>query len=113
MKYLKKFNESIESITDTVMDICIDIQDSGFIITPPHEGGFPSKSIVIQKRNMGASGDEIFSYIEVKETVDRLKEFLGDKLHSVYVNKGKAWYKFGYTNMKGYIRAVKITWDEK
>jgi len=95
----------------TVMDICIDLQDQNFIIVPPHDGFF-SKSIVIHKKNMGSSGDEVFRYIEVKETVDRIKEFLGNELHSIYVNKGKAWFKFEHTNMKGYIKAIKITWGK-
>lgn len=111
MKYLKKFNENLQDDVDTVMDICIDLQDQGFIVTPPHEGGFPSKSIIIQKKN--TVGMTVFRYKEVEETVDRIKEFLGDKLSSIYFNKGKGWFNGKYIDMKiGYTRAIKITWGK-
>ena len=73
MKYLKKFNESINSeIQKDLIEICYDITDDGkfeVILSEKDEEGY----IEIRKHNYVS-----FDFNEIKEVCLRIKDYLGD-----------------------------------
>lgn len=92
MKYLRKFNESIDddfgkSIEQTINDVCLELSDLGFysdrngrnlgsvIIQPAHGYAFDKSSYV------GISKNVPFHFDEIKDCVYRLKDIVGmDKI---------------------------------
>ncbi len=75
MKHLKKYNESVSEISlQDVEDICQELKDEGFqiynIIT--HQSYNNKKLYIIEISRKGG-----FKYDDVKETLLRLKDYLG------------------------------------
>ncbi len=68
MKYLKKYNESVEEKSmEDIRDICLELEDEGFKVEFKHEH---FDSIRISKPN------KTFKYEEVKEVMLHLKDYL-------------------------------------
>ena len=84
MKYLRKFNESIQ---DTINDICLELSDLGFY---SYENGINLESVILQPAHgffhdkascVGISRNTPFHFDEIKDCVYRLKNFVGiDKI---------------------------------
>lgn len=92
MKYLKYFesdffldeeDKSFETLKEDIMDICLELTDIGFVVKVSR-GSYPCISI----RSKGIDDEtdsNYFDYIDVKETVERLKRYLGYKLKYIQV----------------------------
>lgn len=99
MKYLRKFNESVQ---DTINDICLELSDLGFysdrngvnfesvIIQPAHNSFYDKVSYV------GISKNTPFHFDEIKDCVYRLKNFVGidkiDTFNYLLVESSGEWY---------------------
>ena len=76
MKYLKKFNESLSTVEQDIVEICYDITDyDGFIV------GFNkgSEKDLFIRRAGEPTDPPIFNFNEIKEVCLRLKDYLGDR----------------------------------
>jgi len=89
---------------DNIKDICLDITDDGFGVSIYSMNKSPNiRHITIDKMVDGAS---IFDYKEIEEVVNRLNEYLGDKVISskavnAQVYKGKIlMYEIIYNNIE-------------
>lgn len=80
MKYLKKFNEELQNqeIINDINDIFLELKDEGFIIR--HNEEFTNFYIY-------KNGNKIFRTDEVTDVVERLKDYLSDRLkhHEVVI----------------------------
>lgn len=100
MKYLKKYNESVdtEEVINTIKDICIELEDEGFSIEiQKHlDSGTPTggtTTLYIKKyfkqaewhssANAGKGGECSFSFGVVREVVERLSDYLGENVRHV------------------------------
>ncbi len=82
MKHLKKYNESKEKISlDDIRDICIELEDDGFLVRIAY-------GVDVIRINIFRGGKH-FEYKDVKETILRLQDYLGDSLDRISV------YRFG------------------
>ena len=138
MKYIKskKLFESseVETIDDIVKDICIEFEDMGLtahyieepkIVNYRDNGGF-----VVNIRNMKAHSSthpddadrkepkEIILNDEIKDVIERLKDYLGNNLYyiKIYINSlwnneyDSGWYDYQkFLNVKGVVAiSIKI-----
>ncbi len=72
MKHLRKYNESKEDISiEDIKDICQELEDEGFSVRI-----IPGIDLIYI--NICLLSHLYFQYKDVKETVLRLKDYLGD-----------------------------------
>jgi hypothetical protein len=89
MKHLKTIRifESSEREED-IKDICLELEDDGFSVTYNSALG-PIKAIGIKLQHHsshnGNTDNTFFDYEQVKEVVDRIMLYLGDKFVSLYI----------------------------
>ncbi len=82
MKHLRKYNESVEQITSQdVKDILLELEDEGFKVKIEHCDWLIEDIYTAEISKYNKS----FKYDEVKETLLRLKEYLGVNLYNTYV----------------------------
>ena len=114
-----------ETVLD-IKDICLELQDAGFSV------GFyadPRTRLIIRKFIGGVithSYDALeYKYAEVKEVVERLKDYLGDKFVSIevlaiktytgpshWVNIESQYFQKNYSNpSNAKISSVEVVWD--
>jgi len=81
MKHLKKFNESL---SETISDICLDLEDDGFYTSVVPGGEYRQH---IQVLRITKSNDEYisdlklgFKPIDIKDTLDRIYNVLGENV---------------------------------
>ncbi len=88
MKYIKKFESfggkhKLDTDTSLVVnDICIELEDKGFTIEFRfyYDNRLELNKGVLYIYKLNSIGDEIpIDFDDVKETIDRIKEYLGDK----------------------------------
>lgn len=82
MKYLKYFNESAlsEDVMQDLNDICLELTDVGFKVDIYNEDDH--KDVIIFKPNHG-----LFKYKEVKDVVERIKDYIKDQNYSIEIEK--------------------------
>ena len=78
IKTYKIFEEYGSEIIETIKDICLEIDDKGYATCISHDVAFNYFLWVNKKRNEMSS--PAFQYDEVKDVIDRLKDYLGNKL---------------------------------
>lgn len=106
MKYIKLFENNDEMI-QTLKDICLDLEDEGFVIVYNKTDGFNTshsmdrrsyemvKNIKYRMINyISKLNERCFSSSEVKDTIDRIENYLGDKFYYVITNNGSKWRDF-------------------
>jgi len=93
MKYLKYFEGMKDTIED-INDICLELSDKGFIIEVNGGSGYQEnkywQKLLIGKTEHLMPDEELFDnkcyqYDEIKEVVERLKQYLGDRLKNIEV----------------------------
>src|ERR1035437_8360505 len=98
MKYIKskKIFESSE-VVDTVKDICLELEDDGLNVEHFTESSLIKGSNLLLNYNViyisstnWVKGKETFKYSVVEEVIERLKEYLGDRIHSMKARRGLA-----------------------
>jgi len=102
MKYLRLFESN--SVVEDIKDICLELEDIGLDVEIESSGRF-NGLISISKNQIGdASQDdslsEFFDYSEVREVIERLKDYLGNRIISIMVTS--------WVNVQGDI----YTWNE-
>ncbi len=96
MKYLKYFeSNSFDVLKEDIKDICLELTDIGYSIKIDHDniftnyGDTPFGIFSIGKNNgdhYSTDPELYFDYKDVKETIERLKEYLGkNRVVNVYV----------------------------
>ena len=96
-----KFNEElfidVTEMIEDVKDICLELEDKGFSIKSgfdvAHIPFIPSCIIITKRCN---SEFDVFGYDEVREVIDRLKDYLDNKFLSLWV--------LGNSNHSQYLR---------
>ncbi len=128
MNHLKKFNESIRSLSsvkDDIKDICLDITDEGYTIDfSKSKKGFEDGAKVwgwCDAFYIYGESLEDFPYINIKEVVDRVIRYLGPDFIDMYIlnksnsaNDNNDWiFLDGYDDDEaiGYIRGIKIEFN--
>ncbi len=89
MKHLKKYNESVEEPTlQDVRDILLELEDEGFTAKIHRLKSQNVLKILIKKTKL-----ECYKYQDVKETLLRLKDYLGEKIRyiSVSIDPNNIW----------------------
>lgn len=97
MKYLNSFNEKIRHASDhnmydimqDIKDICLELNDIGFVIKFV-EAGYTVIKFEIQKENYSS-----FSYDEVSEVMERIKDYMPD----TFTTDIKKYVKFPMLNL--------------
>lgn len=98
MKYIKskKIFESSE-VVDTVKDICLEIEDDGLNVEHFTESSLikgrkeiTNYNVIYISSTNWVKGKETFKYSVVEEVIERLKEYLGDRIHSMKARRGMA-----------------------
>lgn len=92
MRHIKKFEahssswEYEQEIKDNLMDICLELKDQGYVIMVDKD--VPISTLHIYKMDgppkLGKKRIP-FYYADVKEEIERVKEYLGDKFINTYV----------------------------
>ncbi len=87
MRYLRLFESN--GVIDDIKDICLELEDIGLDVEIESSDRFNGQ-ISISKNQIGdASQDdslhEFFDYNEVSEVIERLKDYLGDRMISIMV----------------------------
>lgn len=106
--------QSIDSpVIDDIKDICLELSDDGFnididdnpTILYKYQQNYDIISIVIQRNDGGR-----FYYKDAKEVVDRLEDYLGDRMYRKFVWEGNhlGWATIGIDSEIDSIRGVKI-----
>jgi len=91
MKHLKKFNESKD--IDVIKDICLELKDDGFIA-----------NVNINNSHIFISGRDIDGTIlwdDVKDTVSRLLDYLGDNMTEIIYCDDKYVNRYSITDGTG------------
>lgn len=82
IKTFENFNNN--EMVDTVKDICLELEDEGFDV----RHNWINETTIM--KGTGAK-HVLFDYNEVKEVIDRLREYLGDRLISISASNGSGW----------------------
>jgi len=84
MKYLRLFESN--GIIEDIKDICLELEDIGLDIEVGRtiRSDDTSISSIVICRPAKDSGD-CFDYKDVREVIERIKEYLGDRIHYVMV----------------------------
>jgi hypothetical protein len=101
--------ESEQETGEDIRDICIELEDEGYEIFFGSGNGYHSLFIVYKSDKHGYG---VFYYKEVEEVIERLKDYLGDRLFKIwmtdkygaYVPLENSWKPQWMTN------TVKIGW---
>jgi hypothetical protein len=96
----KKSFESVEQASDVVSDICIELEDKGFKVVHhnnlrPNTPDTADVLISIPYSDFQVHTTHsfpLFKYSDVEEVVERLKDYLGDKIISVKFKISNTWY---------------------
>lgn len=109
MKYLKLFEdiEDNEEIKKVIEEICYDITDDGFIVRQREDSFFSEMSnqdYLTKQKMKEIAGESVnfiqiykndqidkFMFSEIKETVERIKVYLGDRLYYSMINYNDKW----------------------
>jgi hypothetical protein len=87
MKHIKTFESHIENeMTEDIKDICLELEDKGLIVSLISEWDY--KYILVTKGcELPVIMREEFDYEDVREVMDRLKDYIGDRFISIWVKK--------------------------
>src|ERR1035437_1521582 len=85
MKHIKTFESHIENeMTEDIKDICLELEDKGLIVSLISEWDY--KYILVTKGcELPVIMREEFDYEDVREVMDRLKDYIGDRFISIWV----------------------------
>src|ERR1035437_2849647 len=106
MKYMKSYKGRSETIAkkirEDIKDICLELEDEGFS-TITHKAGLAGNLeclfIGIGNSRCITNKKAEFKYGEISEVIERLKEYLGDKIREIeinkeYISRELAWFKY-------------------
>lgn len=110
MKYLKRYNENLESegnnidIIQTCKDILLELQDEGFTFSLYSHQRLVKYSFGPQEVSLSIKRKEAFDYSDIKDVVERLKLYLAEyKLYIDWMNPTE------YRENKPTIKTTRIT----
>ncbi len=93
-----------KNVVDDVKDICLELEDIGFTVNSNYQMSNKTRCLNISKDG------NVFKYTEIEDVVDRLKNYLGDKIKSVesQSNSVPLWVDSHYLNINTNLRSFRI-----